>query len=73
MLRYAYWTHKYCFFSPPLKSVIKRQNTLGNNTFKTKEEKQKKPGTKENCCHVVSIIIFIKTFLFKEYMLLTGK
>lgn len=60
-------------FSCLLNSVIKRQNTLGNNTFKIKEEKQKKPGTKENCCCAVSIIVFIKTFLFKEQMLLVQK
>lgn len=71
-LCYACWTHKYCFSLPPLKSVIKSQNTLGNNTFGIKKEKQKKPGTKENCCCVVSIVIFIKTSLFKEYVLLTG-
>lgn len=49
-------------FSCLLNSVIKRQNTLGNNTFKIKEEKQKKPGTKENCCCTVRIRVFIKTF-----------
>lgn len=49
----AYWTHKYCFFLLLLKCVIKRQNTLGNNTFKIKEKNKtatKKLGTELLLC-----------------------
>lgn len=41
MFCFAYWTHKYCFLLPPLKSVIKRQNTLGNNRCKKRKKKKK--------------------------------